>query len=295
MTTSINLIIWIIAGLIILVLLIFVPKSQIKKTHFSRPTDRFHAENEARKTLAQIIGGTAIIIGLFFSWQTIESQRKTLELQRDDLTITREQQITERFTRAIEQLGSEKLEVRLGGIYALERIAKDSPNDHWTIMEVLTTYARDKSKNEMKETVELVENAANVESSPVKTDIQAIMTVLGRRNSENDRKDAVLNLYGVNLKGAKLDEYNFVGANFQDANLIEASLANTNLAKAKFGGANLNEAYLVDANLESAQLNDTDLEGAYLQRANLKDANLENANFKESKLDNAILEQVFIL
>ncbi len=37
------------------------------------------------------------------------------------------------------------LEVRLGGIYALERIARDSPKDHWTIMEVLTAYVRENS------------------------------------------------------------------------------------------------------------------------------------------------------
>jgi hypothetical protein len=37
------------------------------------------------------------------------------------------------------------LEVRLGGIYALERIARDSPTDHWTIIEVLSTYVRENS------------------------------------------------------------------------------------------------------------------------------------------------------
>jgi hypothetical protein len=55
--------------------------------------------------------------------------------------IAREGQITDRFTKAIAQLGEqgpEKLAVRLGGIYALERIARDSERDHWPMMEVLT-------------------------------------------------------------------------------------------------------------------------------------------------------------
>jgi hypothetical protein len=34
------------------------------------------------------------------------------------------------------------VEVRLGAIYALERIAYDSPRDHWPIIEVLTAYVR---------------------------------------------------------------------------------------------------------------------------------------------------------
>jgi hypothetical protein len=65
--------------------------------------------------------------------------------------LSREGQITDRFTKAIEQLGSlddkgkPKLEIRLGGIYALERIARDSERDHTVIMEVLTTYVREHS------------------------------------------------------------------------------------------------------------------------------------------------------
>src|SRR5215218_1041515 len=80
-------------------------------------------------TLAQILGGAALLSGLYFTWRTLQ--------------VNREGQITERFTRAIEQLGathadnSKNLELRLGGIYALERISKESEEDHGTIMEVL--------------------------------------------------------------------------------------------------------------------------------------------------------------
>uniref|UniRef100_UPI001177ECCC pentapeptide repeat-containing protein n=1 Tax=Calothrix rhizosoleniae TaxID=888997 RepID=UPI001177ECCC len=59
-----------------------------------------------------------------------------------NVKIAEDKQITERFSKAIEQLGSEKIEVRLGAIYTLERIAKDSPKDHWTIMEILTAFVR---------------------------------------------------------------------------------------------------------------------------------------------------------
>jgi len=91
-----------------------------------------HYENEARKTLAQILGGILVLVGLYFAWKRIE--------------VSREDQITERFTRAIEQLGNEEsMAVRLGGIYALERIAKDSEKDHWIAMEVLTAYVREKA------------------------------------------------------------------------------------------------------------------------------------------------------
>ena len=51
--------------------------------------------------------------------------------------------MTDRYTKAIEQLGSDKLDVRIGGIYALERIARDSARDHPAVMEVLTTFIRE--------------------------------------------------------------------------------------------------------------------------------------------------------
>ncbi|MGH3218423.1 MAG: hypothetical protein ACRDPY_06785 [Streptosporangiaceae bacterium] len=38
--------------------------------------------------------------------------------------------MTDRYTKAIEQLGHDKLDVRIGGIYALERIARDSAKGH---------------------------------------------------------------------------------------------------------------------------------------------------------------------
>ena len=54
------------------------------------------------------------------SEQADQWQRRTYEL-------TEQGQVTDRYTKAIEQLGSDKLDVTIGGIYALERIARDSP------------------------------------------------------------------------------------------------------------------------------------------------------------------------
>src|SRR5215212_9499357 len=96
-----------------------------------------------KKDLVQALGlitaGVAGAVGIFFTWR---GQRLTQKGLQETLRTTREGQITDRFTRAIDQLGSKELEVRLGGIYALERIASDSERDHWTIMEILTTYVR---------------------------------------------------------------------------------------------------------------------------------------------------------
>jgi hypothetical protein len=62
--------------------------------------------------------------------------------------LARQGQVTNRYTDAITQLGSDKLDVRIGGIYALERIARDSARDHPTITEVLAAFIREHSREQ---------------------------------------------------------------------------------------------------------------------------------------------------
>src|SRR5215208_6954098 len=117
---------WAILALLIVAFLWFVP--QLQGEYFSQKVpakERPALVNEYRRTWAQIVGGVGLLLGLYFTWRRIEISERELEATRD-------QQVTERFTRAIEQLGAtddkgnKKLEIRLGGIYALERIARDS-------------------------------------------------------------------------------------------------------------------------------------------------------------------------
>ena len=64
------------------------------------------------------------------------------------MTRLRRRRITESFSKATEQFGSDKLEVRLGGIYTLERISQGSPSDYWTVMENLTAFIRERTRPE---------------------------------------------------------------------------------------------------------------------------------------------------
>jgi hypothetical protein len=147
-----------------------------------------------------VLTGAVGLIGLFFTWhnlkQTREHTDKQLEQAREGqiqtqestlktLELTEQGQLTERFTRAIEQLGAtndegkKKLEIRLGGIYALERIDKESPERayHGTVVEVLTAYVR--------ENAPWRPNASEPTPRTPPADIQAIVDVLRRR--EEDR------------------------------------------------------------------------------------------------------------
>src|SRR5580658_3202078 len=83
--------------------------------------------------------------GLFAAGALVFTARN-FTLSRRTLALTEQGQVTDRYTKAIEQLGSDKLDVRIGGIYALERVARDSVRDHPTVMEVLTAFIREHSR-----------------------------------------------------------------------------------------------------------------------------------------------------
>ena len=67
----------------------------------------------------------------------------------------------------IDQSGNPAIEIQLGGIYALERIANESEKDYWPIMEILTAYVR----NNYSVDSQLKENNLGIKA--ISTEIQA--------------------------------------------------------------------------------------------------------------------------
>jgi hypothetical protein len=130
--------------------------------------------------------------------------------------LSRQGQVTDRYTKAIEQLGeTDKLDMRLGGICSLERVARDSARDHPTVMEVLTAFIRRQSHEPLRQSC-----AACAESgqSP-RPDVQAALTVVGRRASVRDIRP--IDLTGANLAHAKIPHgVDLVRAHLDDVNCI---------------------------------------------------------------------------
>jgi len=224
--------------LILLAFLLFVPELQVRYLSQGVAREDIPAlVNEYRRTWAQILGGFFVLLGLYFTWRRVEISQKTLETQQD-------QQVTERFTRAIDQLGqtddagNKKLEIRLGGIYALERIAWDSPGrDYSTVIEVLTAYVPANAPYHPRTSPDpgAAPNEASeeVQHSPKEppADIQAILDVLGRREEDRVPEEYRVrpdlrgtDLTGVNLTEAYLRKANLTGAYLREANLTGADL-----------------------------------------------------------------------
>jgi hypothetical protein len=233
-----------------------IPKWQVASLKNLTPAEQFNSENEARKTLSQILGGAALLVGLYFTWRSMR--------------VAAEGQITDRFTKAIEQLGDSKLEIRLGGIYALERIAYDSSRDQGPIMEVLTAFVRVNAKRvatepgDYKWGTEMLAKRA--------PDIQSILTVIGRRSVVHGMTERI-DLFDTNLRGADLGW---------------ADLHRVTLIRCDLSGSLLRAAKLVDTALAGAVLRDADLERADLSGADLSGADLTTAmGLTQSQIDSA--------
>jgi hypothetical protein len=191
----------VVSGVASLLLLIFVPVWQVRNLHAEDTEDmqrRVELENEARKTIAQILGGAAVLAGVFFTAQQ-------LFVAQDAQRIAEEAQITERFTRATEQLGSDELEIRIGGIYAFERIARDSKEDLHPIASILTTFIRENAPR--KETEEEYPSKQHYSypdglvDPTVPSDIHAAVGSLVSLSAESDN-GIHLDLHGSDLEGA---------------------------------------------------------------------------------------------
>ncbi len=241
-----------------------------------------------------LTAGAALLALTGVAANLLENRRAT------NLTHARElsEQLADRYTAAVTQLGSDTLDVRLGGIYALERIATDSPADHRTVVEVLSAFVREHTtpgrpgaaRRGHSATLPTPADRATVTipapaGPDLDTDIQAALTVLGRLPERAGVPRA--DLTGAYLSGAQLFGANLTGARLSGVHLSGADLLRANLTGAKLSKANMAGAELFRANLSGSRLNLANLTGARLNRANLSDAVLAEADLSDAVLGGA--------
>ncbi|MBF6146289.1 pentapeptide repeat-containing protein [Nocardia nova] len=191
-------------------------------------------------------------------WFTAQSLRAT----NNQYALSEQVAVTDRFRLAAEQLASDKINVRISGIYLLERLAKDSTADHATVFSVLEAFVRTQT------------GAAGCDDSEARpdpaveppSDIQTALTVIGRRDAARDG-DHRVDLSRTCLNGATLTGARLAGADLTGVRLIGATLGHVDLTGAKLSGTRFAFADLTEANLGNDDLTGTDLHRANLTRA----------------------------
>ena len=205
-------------------------------------------------------------------WRAAQRQRRADGLAR-------QRHAADRYTRATGQLSSDRMDVRISGIYALSRSAPDPGGDHPAVPEVLAQFTRTHSRKHWPVPESGGDQAPERTTRP---DVQAALTVIGLWGPADRHKRLDLTL--ANLPGASL-----IGANFADAKLTGADLAAADLTGADLSGADLISADLTGAKLTRADLTRAKLTGADLTRARLDAARLNGADMRRVNLTGADL------
>jgi Pentapeptide repeats (8 copies) len=252
----------------------------------------FAANRSARAALEQAKAANQSAAAALEQAKTALKQAETASKRHDEQTrADRERRITESFAKAVELLGSNNLETRLGAIYTLERISKEKHSEHdyyWPIMETLTAFVRERAP----------EKQAEPASVKVRPAIQAVLTVLGRREEEARKEDQSLgrrlDLANTDLRGATLREARLERANLTEAHLEDARLTEAHLKDALLWQAHLEGADLLQAHLEGAYLGGAHFEGADLTEAHLEGSELGGAHFEGADLLQAHLEGAYL-
>jgi uncharacterized protein YjbI with pentapeptide repeats len=238
--------------------------------------ERAISRDAIRASLVQAVGGGLVALGLVFTARTF--------------SVTRQSHITERYTAAIDQLGSQSGHVRLGGIYALERIARDSKRDESTITEVLCAFVRSKGTTSP--------------GAATEQEAQAALNVIGRLPGSGAFRK--LDIRGADLSGMNFSKAKLAGADLSDAKLMRAQMAKADLRGATFARADLTrasldgadlsgatllpEAILTNASCVATNLQGCEMDGANLVAATLRGADLRRASLRGADLTHAVLK-----
>ena len=260
-------------------------------------------------SLSGLVVGLAAVIGLIFTAQTTQQGKSQTQASQQQVQINQQSQLIDRYNAAIANLGSTDIDIRLVGIYGLQRLAQDSPPYQPTVIAVLCAFARGDRVAAPggvapKTQPPPAARVSTISSARLPIDVQVALTAIGSRDPRNDGQAAVIDLDdaalpGVRLGSARLQGADLSGADLHNAYLNDADLTLADLSLADLAGTSLTNTRLAGADLADADLSgtrptDADLAGANLSHVNLSSAilagdNLDRASLAAANLTDAVL------
>jgi hypothetical protein len=191
-------------------------------------------------------------------------------------------------------LPHDSIHVRIAGIYALERLYKDSTEDRQTITRILTAFIRTRVPWTTPPQMDHQHDTPALEDGMLRLglraeDVQMALYVLGDRSHPEAERPLYLSFADLriaslarrDLRAMFCQNTNFAGAWLQGAQLDGAYLKTSDLRQAQLEGAQLVNANLNNAHLQGANLHGADLRGADLRQACLDGAKLTGVRFDE--------------
>ena len=251
----------------------------------SREEDRAY-NGDALRNLGFIIAGLAALG--FAIWRGVVAQKQANAAKRQTET-GQQSLLNERYQRGAEMLGSPVLSVRFGGIYALQRLAEEHPEQyHVQVMRLFCAFVRNPPSMRRKRATK----------GELRLDVQDVITAIGKRSYAGLRLEAEadfsLDLRGARLECAHMMGLNFAGSDLEGADLSGARFLRANLSDARLGDVNLSDSYLTEANLSGAYLDGADLSGARLFETNLCGATLVSTELSGANFEGATVSGILL-
>lgn len=303
-------------GVIAAVVLWYVPRLQVATLGLTG-SERFDKENEARRTLAQVLAGLFFLFTVFFTWRSNDAAQ--------------DKSFTERYASAAAQLSTNAMSSRLAGVYALQSLSQDSPKFRWPIAQLLAAFVNDRAAVGARFPFAITQrcgqgpagpdyeyatircicstmrewNASNA-PIPLAGDVQAALQVLTTRDRTDEPHASVLhfsnvNLAFANLRGGNLSNFAFENADlrssdfqhaagdsvaFHNALLEGSSLATTRLTNVTFSNASLADVTFYQSNLTKASFT-----GSCMSHVLFSESRIPRATFGSSELVGALFDQ----
>jgi uncharacterized protein YjbI with pentapeptide repeats len=210
---------FILVVIIFSLILFLIFKLNIVREYFELLAKWLFPENPNRngelfKISLSVLGGLGILFGLYISLRRakaieegVKKQGQAINLQSDQIELSRKSQTDERFKNAIEHLGSDSEPIILGGIAELNQIVKEYPPEYSEIVfNILNSYIRSNAKKDKNTTV-----------------LQTIINNLFENSANNLYKKYIGNLRGSDL----------IGVEFNNLILDNSDLSKCKLSKLK--------------------------------------------------------------
>ena len=258
-------------------------------------TDR-SGNGDTVRSVALVVGGiVAILLAL---WRSVVAERQATAAKRQS-EVGERTYLNERYRQAASMLGDSSLQVRLGGIVALERLAEDHSADfRHEAFKLLLEFVRTPPVLQQAQP-NIWDGWLQLERPTTRQDVQAAVEVIARLERlpriGDDRSQFLMDLReaqlcGVDLRrlrlsGATLENANLTFANLESMDLTRAQLQWANCRQARFGRADLSDAHLSDAAFSEVKARRCKFQGAMMP-AKMVEADLEEADFTDATFPN---------
>ena len=220
--------------------------------------DELHGKEDSPSTtvrnLALVIGGvTAVPLAI---WRSLVATQQANTAQHGLLN--------ERYQKAAEMLGNENLSVRLGGVYALQALLEEHPEQYYvSCMRLLCAFVRNPPTDKHLTPLSDREMTRWGGGIRLRADVQAVMDMMRSRDDRlidlEKKKGFYVDFRGADLKGSNLRTVNFTGVDLRNADLSGAYAVGSNMSRAGLSGVRLYKTVLAGADLSGSHLDGADV------------------------------------